>query len=110
MIGYKAFNKDMTCSLGNGIYQYEVGKTYEEDKMPKARSNGFHFCTNIIDTLAFYGLGSVVCEIEALGNIEGDGLAYATDKIRIVRRLKNGDKDLRGNTYNTLYDDSDEGE
>ena len=30
MIAYKGFNKDLTCTMGKGSFQYEVGKTYKD--------------------------------------------------------------------------------
>lgn len=85
--GYKAFHRDMTCTMGRGTYHYEVGKTYEETELAQARHNGFHFCLYPEDCFKFYAKDSIVCEILALGDIEGDGLAYATNKIKIVRVL-----------------------
>lgn len=43
MIAYKGFNKDLTCTMGKGRFQYEVGKSYKEDSA-KCASTGFH-CT-----------------------------------------------------------------
>ena len=83
--GYKAFNRDMTCTMGKCKYQYEVGGTYEEPDLAQARHNGFHFCLHKEDVFQFYPMDSIVCEILALGDIEGDGLAYATNKIQIVK-------------------------
>ena len=85
--GYKAFNQDMTCTKGKGVFQYEVGKTHEEPELAQARHNGFHFCLSLENVYKFYPQHSRICEIEALGDIEGDGLAYATNKIRIVREI-----------------------
>lgn len=85
--GYKAFNQDMTCTHGHGVFQYEVGKTYEEPQLAEARRTGFHFCLTLANVYRFYPSNSRICEIEALGDIEGDGLAYATNKIRIVREI-----------------------
>lgn len=85
--GYKAFNQDMTCTMGHGKFQYEIGKTYEEPALAQARHNGFHFCLTLENVYQFYPRDSRVCEIEALGDIEGDGLAYSTNKIRIVKEV-----------------------
>lgn len=86
--GYKAFNKNMTCTLGRGVYQYEVGKTYEESGLATARRTGFHFCLSLEDVFRFYKKGEcIVCEVLALGDIEGDGIAYATNKLQIVREI-----------------------
>lgn len=83
VIGYKAFNKDMTCTHGREIIQFEVGKTYEVEGQVMTRKNGYHFCFSPEDCLRFYPKGSTICRIIALGIIEGDGLQYATNKIYI---------------------------
>lgn len=85
--GYKAFNQDMTCTSGRGVFQYEIGKTYEQDELAQARQTGFHFCLTKDNVYKFYPRNSIVCEVYALGDIEGDGLAYATNKIMIGNRI-----------------------
>ena len=52
-IAYKAFNADLTCTMGKGVFQYEPGKWYEE---PEANcvKNGFHCAANPLDTLDYY--------------------------------------------------------
>lgn len=82
MIGYKAFNADMTC-IG---FQYEVGKTYEIEGELKICKNGFHFCENIVDTAAYYDFNdnTQYCRVEAVGKIVQEGTKYCTDKIRII--------------------------
>lgn len=85
--GYKAFTQDMTCTSGRGTYQYEIGKTYEESGLAQARAKGFHFCLTLENVYKFYPRNSIVCEVYALGDIEGDGLAYATNKIQIGSRI-----------------------
>ena len=54
MEGYKVFEPDWTCRG----FQYEVGKTFEEDVTPSCCNRGFHFCKELKD----YGNAS------ALGN------------------------------------------
>ena len=85
--GYKAFNKNMTCTKGQGTFQYEVGQTYELDSLAEARRCGFHFCLSLQNVYKFYPKDSIVCEVFALGDIEGDGLAYATNKMLIGNRI-----------------------
>ena len=52
IIGYKAFNSDMTCK---NKFQYEVGKTYTMNSNEiKLCEQGFHFCTIPIDVLLYY--------------------------------------------------------
>ena len=49
MKAYKGFNKDMTCRG----FQFEEGKTYEEEKAVLCNS-GFHACENPLDCLNYY--------------------------------------------------------
>lgn len=87
--GFKAFNKDMTCRG----FQYAIGETFELDVDDVLAGHyGFHFCLYKEDVFRFYPKNRcIVCEIEALGRIEGDGLKYSTNKIRIVRQLAEGE-------------------
>ena len=50
MKGYKVFKPDWTCRG----YQFEVGKTFEEDVDPKCCDRGFHFCTKASDCFNYY--------------------------------------------------------
>ena len=49
MNGYKGFDKDLKCR----DFQYEVGKTYKEDKAEMCTC-GFHFCENPFDVFNYY--------------------------------------------------------
>lgn len=40
-LAYKGFNKDLTCTMGNGTFQYKPGVWYKEEKAHCARA-GFH--------------------------------------------------------------------
>lgn len=51
MKGYKGFDKDFKCRG----FQYEEGKTYEEDEAIICKK-GFHFCENPLDVLDYYSL------------------------------------------------------
>lgn len=74
MRAFKAFNKNMTCTLGKGTYQYEEGKTYREDKA-QAHETGFHCASYILDCFSYYSKSSstIVCPVEASGDIDEDG-------------------------------------
>ena len=74
MRAFKAFNKNMTCTLGHGSYQYEEGKTYREDKA-QAHETGFHCASYILDCFSYYPKSSstIVCPVEASGDIDEDG-------------------------------------
>ena len=85
--GYKVFNPDWTCRN----FQYEVGKTFEEDVTPKCCDRGFHFCTKASDCFSYYGFNpeNKVAEVLALGMVDtksGD-TKCCTNKIQIVREI-----------------------
>lgn len=52
---YKGFTEDLKATYGNGIFQYEPGKTYREEKS-KTRSTGFHAAEYLTDCMMWYGL------------------------------------------------------
>ena len=47
---YKGFTEDLKATYGNGIFQYEPGKTYREEKS-KTRSTGFHAAEYLPDCI-----------------------------------------------------------
>ena len=53
---YKATNKNMQCTPGGKVFQYEQGVTYEK---PKAElcAHGFHACEAPLDVLGYYPPG-----------------------------------------------------
>ena len=85
--GYKVFNPDWTCR----DFQYEVGKTFEEDVTPKCCDRGFHFCTKASDCFSYYDFNpeNKVAEVLALGTVdtESDDTKCCTNKIQIVREI-----------------------
>ena len=89
MKGYKAFNKDLKCR----DMQYEIGKEYSLDGEPIICKRGFHFCKSIADCYSFYEMSedTRICEITASGTIvtDNDAIKYCTNKIKIVREVKN---------------------
>ena len=70
IIAYKAMNKNMQCR-GK---QYEVGKTYTEEKADCCHV-GMHACENPLDVLRYYPLndGSRFFEVECGGNVDKSG-------------------------------------
>ena len=85
---YKAFDKDLKC---RGM-QYEIGKEYEFNGKPIPCWHGFHFCKSIVDVYRFYDMSEKtrVCEVKPLGDIvTNDKIKYCTNKIKIVREIKN---------------------
>lgn len=93
--GFKGFSQDLTCRG----FQYEIGKTYEYDGNIELCSQGFHFCRKLQDVHQFYDLKtSRICEIEADGKIDNDGIKSVCSRIRIVRELSREEVDAAVNT------------
>ena len=79
IIAYKAMDKNMQCR-GK---QYEVGKTYHEDKADCCHA-GMHACENPLDVLHYYPLkdGPRFFEVECGGNVDksrGDSKLACTE-------------------------------
>ena len=93
MLGYKAFDKDLTCSkdLTCKDFQYEIGGTYKLDSEPIPCKQGFHFCTNIPDLYYYYTMddNTRVCKVEATGDIKSviDDIIYCTNEIKILEEI-----------------------
>ena len=87
MEGYKVFEPDWTC---NG-FQYEVGKTFEEDVTPSCFHRGFHFCKKLKDCFNCYPFNpdNKVAKVVALGEIDegSDDSKCCTNKIQIVEEI-----------------------
>ena len=82
--GFKGFNEDLTCRG----FQYEIGKTYKHNGEVELCRSGFHFCRKLKDVHHFYNLKtSRICEIEADGKIDDDGVKSACSRMRIVREV-----------------------
>jgi len=65
MKGYKGFNDKLQCTPNGKVFQFEVGKEYEEENAELCNS-GFHFCENPFDIFGYYSPSdSRYCEIEA---------------------------------------------
>lgn len=71
MIAYKGFNKDLTCTMGCGRFQYEIGKRYKEDKA-KCAGTGFHCVEEPIEVLRWYPSGRY-CVVDVAGDVNEDG-------------------------------------
>lgn len=100
MKGYKAFDKNLCC---RGM-QYEVGQLYEMTSKPVACVSGYHFCENLEDVYNYYPLeNSRVCEVEALGEIDKDGLKLCTNKIKIIRELSDSERKCNSIDKNTGF-------
>ena len=100
MIGYKAFNEDLTCR----DFQYEVGKTYVLDEQPIICKKGFHFCKTVADCYKYYPISEKtrICKVSATGKIVADEekTKFCTNKIKIIKEIKD-DCILKGNISST---------
>ena len=87
MKGYKVFNPDWTCRG----FQYEVGKTFEENVTPFCCKRGFHFCKELKDCFNYYPFdpNNKVAIVIALGEIDKkyDSEKYCTNKIQILEEI-----------------------
>jgi len=88
MIAYKGFSSDLTAKRGKGIFQYEIGKTYENPNAKCART-GFHCVEEPIEVLSWYDNSSDrYCIVQAEGDIHEDGNnKIACTRITIVKEV-----------------------
>ena len=86
MEGFKVFEPDWKCRG----FQYEVGKTFEENVKPSCCNKGFHFCKELKDCFNYYPFNpdNKVARVIALGDIdESKDDKYCTNKIQIVEEI-----------------------
>lgn len=71
MIAFKGFTKELTATHGKGLYQYQQGETYIEEKS-KTRSTGFHCAEYILDCMTWYPMDGKnrFFKVEAEGSID----------------------------------------
>ena len=91
IIAYKAMDKNMQCR-GK---QYEVGKTYHEDKADCCHA-GMHACENPLDVLHYYPLsdGIRIFKVECGGDIsreDGKDTKLACTKLTVEAEIKIAD-------------------
>ena len=105
MIAYKAFNKDLQATMGKGIYQFEIGRTYEEAAC-KCAQNGFHCAENPLCTLTYYYREDTrFCIVDAGGDIDQDGTGsrISCTKMRIVKEIILNEVGMYGVLYMVKY-------
>ena len=65
--GFKGFDKDLKCRG----FQYEVGKTYEQEGEAVCCEKGFHFCENPLEVFYYYTPNnSRFCQVEGGGSVD----------------------------------------
>lgn len=74
MIVFKGFNKDLTCTRGNGSFKYEIGRTATAEAAETARC-GLHSTKEPFEVLRYYSnfKSDRFCVCEAGGDINEDG-------------------------------------
>lgn len=92
ILGVKGFDKDLRCRN----FQYEIGKTYSIDAMPKLCDLGFHYCQEIKDVYGYYknSNGNRFCIVEILGDIDLGVGKCCTNKIKILKEIYPGKEQL----------------
>lgn len=89
-IVYKALNKNLTCTMGKGVFQYKVGEWIDE-KSANVGCNGLHACLNVLDCLGYYGdiENSVYYMALADGDIseDGQGTRISCTRMKLVKEL-----------------------
>lgn len=89
MRAYKGFTKDLTATMGRGVYQFEMGRVAVTEKS-KTASSGFHCCENPFECLGYYPLGSDnrFFLVEAAGDINEDEYErIACTELMLVKEL-----------------------
>lgn len=88
---YKMFRKDLTCTLGKGIFQYEPGKWYEEAEANCAK-NGFHSAKNPLDCFSYYHDwdDSQMWLVEIGGDVDEDSVdsKVSSTRIKLARQIR----------------------
>lgn len=90
---YKATRPDMTCTMGIGTFQYELGKTYTAEEC-KCGKTGLHSCEYILDCMGYYPLGPRTMNrfflAEASGDLHevgGDDTRVSSTELKLVEEL-----------------------
>ncbi len=96
MIGYKAFDENLVNRYGK---KFELNYEYTIEGEIKFGSHGFHFCTNLEDTLRYVdGSNAVIAIVQSLGDLQkyddeynGYYDMFVTNKIKIIKVLTKED-------------------
>lgn len=89
MFAYKGFNKNLECTMGKGVFKYEIGKWYKEDSAHCCR-DGFHATDNPLDVLAYYNKpDDRYFIVELAGNVDEDAVnsRISAPEIRLVKEI-----------------------
>ena len=102
MIVFKATNQDMTCTLGEGKFSYQVGVPARAPGSKCGRT-GLHACEYVLDCTGYYSLGggNRFFLAEAEGDIAEDGAntRIACTRLTLMKELSH--REIAG--YAMLY-------
>lgn len=89
---FKATRSDMTCTMGSGTFQYQLGVPATADSSKCGRT-GLHACEYVLDCAGYYGLGcgNRFFLAEARGDIAEDGAntRIACTELMLTHELTN---------------------
>ena len=89
MKAYKGFNSKLQCKPGEKIFQYEIGKTYEEATADLCNS-GFHACEFPLDVFGYYPPSDCrycVVDLEEVSDKKDDDSKLCGKKIHIEAEI-----------------------
>ena len=88
MLVYKATKADMTCTMGNGTFQYVLGIPAHADST-KCGNRGLHACEYVLDCFRYYSLDDRIFKAEAEGPIDEDGknTRIACEQLTLTKEL-----------------------
>lgn len=89
MIAFKGFNRHLQATRGEGIFQFEPGKTYEEAEC-KCAHNGFHCAEEPLCALSYYdGPDDRYFIVKAEGDInqDGNGSRISCTKLTLIKEI-----------------------
>jgi len=90
---YKATDQDMSCHMGNGKFQYELGTPMKAERS-RCGSTGLHACEYVIDCARYYPIeSSRFFMAYAGGDIaeDGENTRIACTELTLITELRPGD-------------------
>lgn len=92
MLVYKATKADMTCTMGDGTFQYKLNVPAHADST-KCGRRGLHACEYVLDCFRYYSLDDRIFKAEAEGPIDEDGenTRIACERLTLTQELTRRD-------------------
>lgn len=92
MLVYKATKGDMTCTMGDGTFQYMLNVPAHADST-KCGNRGLHACEYVLDCFRYYSLDDRIFKAEAEGPIDEDGenTRIACERLTLTQELTRRD-------------------